>query len=117
MAYSLIPFQFVPYYSDPLIDDLEMDFEQSRISDTQNQTLLTLIEARDRWRSSSAKEVNLEEVLTQITGKSSQRSQVSSQRELFNDIVKRFDKEEEEEEKKEAQEVRLSENLTIFFEN
>lgn len=98
-------------------EDIEMEEENEKNSSP----LLSLIEARDRWNSSTQGESDLTGVLSQITGKSSQNGLTASQKVTLKDILSRTDREEAEEKEQKgnangkARMVKF-ENLKIFFE-
>lgn len=103
--------------ANPTQEDLEIGDENEENSSP----LLSLIEARDRWNSSTQGESDLTGVLSQITGKSSQNGLTASQKVSLKDILSRTDREEAEEKeqkgigKGKARMVKF-ENLKIFFE-
>lgn len=97
----------------------EVESEQENKKKTS--PLLSLIEARDRWNSSNQGETNLNGVLSQITGKSSQNGLTASQKVSLKEIISRTDREDAEEKEQKgtsngkARMVKF-ENLKIFFE-
>lgn len=101
-------------------DELEPAFAARSQRNIENRsrstTLLSLMEARDRWSNNTRSVSSLDEVLHRITGKQGANEGTKKTDMNFKDLMKTNDAEDEEGQQRGRKRVEVFENLRIFFE-